>query len=99
MGKAPKISDYFGEMLVAGRLADAGWNIYFPRRDQGFDFIATKEVGGRILMRPVQVKGKYPTRAKTDKAVYGYIGQLTQLHDEMVLAIPYFESNKMVDHR
>jgi len=41
-------------------------------------------------MRPVQVKGKYPESDKTDKQLYGYVGRLTQLHDEMVLAIPYF---------
>ena len=34
--------DYFAEMYVAGILADNGWNIYFPRRDNGFDFIITK---------------------------------------------------------
>jgi hypothetical protein len=36
------------------------------------------------------VKGKYPTNEKTDKSVYGYVGKLTQMHPEMVLAIPYF---------
>jgi hypothetical protein len=30
-----KISDYFAELFVAGLLADAGWNVYFPHRDQG----------------------------------------------------------------
>ena len=38
----------------------------------------------------VQVKGKYPQHTKTDKAVYGYRGRLSQIHDEMVLAIPFF---------
>lgn len=39
-----KVSDYFAELFVAGRLADAGWNVYFPHRDQGFDFIITKTI-------------------------------------------------------
>ena len=33
-----------------------------------------------------------PTQEKGDKQVYGYIGKLTQLHPEMVLAIPYFST-------
>ena len=82
--------DYFAEMYVAGVLADAGWNVYFPRRDQGFDFIITKLVGERIVLRPVQVKGKYPRTGKVDRAIYGYSGRLTQTHPEMVLAIPLF---------
>src|SRR5216683_3941776 len=31
--------DYLVELYVAGVLADAGWNVYFPHRDEGFDFI------------------------------------------------------------
>jgi len=37
-----KVSDFFAELYVAGRFADAGWNVYFPRRDRGFDFIASR---------------------------------------------------------
>jgi hypothetical protein len=86
-----KVSDYFAELFVAGRFADAGWNVYFPHRDRGFDFIVSKPDGkGSQILRPVQVKGKYPTEEKGDKPVYGYIGKLTQLHPEMVLAIPFF---------
>jgi hypothetical protein len=84
------MKDYFAELYVAGRFADAGWNIYFPHRDEGFDFVISKLVDGAILLRPVQVKGKYPTEEKGDKTVYGYVGKLTQTHPEMVLAIPYF---------
>jgi hypothetical protein len=88
-----KVSDYFAELFVAGRLADAGWNVYFPHRDQGFDFIVTKTIGtGDMLIRPVQVKGKYPTGEKGDQSVYGYVGML-DLHPEMVLAIPFFSHN------
>lgn len=89
------VSDYFAELYVAGRFADAGWNVYFPHRDKGFDFIVSKphaQVGQ--LIRPVQVKGKYPTEEKGDKTVYGYIGRLTQTHPEMVLAIPFFSNQQ-----
>jgi hypothetical protein len=83
--------DYFAEMYVAGVFADAGWNVYFPRRDKGFDFIVSKPDGdGGQILRPAQVKGKYPTSAKTDKTVYGFNTKLSQVHPEMVLAIPYF---------
>jgi hypothetical protein len=92
MNQAPKTRDYFAEMYVAGVLADAGWQIYFPRRDVGFDFIALKSTSEWPVIRPVQVKGKYPTEAKTDKRYYGYEGELSQLHPEMVLAIPFFSS-------
>lgn len=86
-----KVSDYFAELFVAGRFADEDWNVYFPHRDKGFDFIATKPDGaGGQIVRPVQVKGKYPTEGKGDKLVYGYVGRLTQLHPEMVLVIPFF---------
>jgi hypothetical protein len=85
--------DYFAEMYVAGVFADAKWNVYFPRRDKGFDFIVSRPDGkGSQILRPVQVKGKYPTNTKTDTEVYGFIGRLSQLHPEMVLAIPFFVS-------
>src|SRR5690242_12537005 len=79
-------TDYLAELYVAGVLADAGWNVYFPHRDEGFDFIISKLVSGRILLRPVQVKGKYPEEGKSNKSVYGYVGRLTAIHSEMVLA-------------
>jgi hypothetical protein len=85
---------YFAELFVAGRFADAGWNVYFPHRDDGIDFIAVRPgVDGVPLIRPVQVKGKYPDPDKTDKTVYGYVGKLTQLHPDMVLAIPFFRAD------
>ena len=43
--KPTPLSDYFAELYVAGRFADAGWNVYFPHRDQGFDFIISKNIG------------------------------------------------------
>lgn len=89
-----KIADYFAELFVAGLLADKGWNVYFPHRDVGFDFIMTKRIPtGDLLIRPVQVKGKYPTDDKGDKDVYGYIGKL-EIHPEMVLAIPFFDQSQ-----
>jgi hypothetical protein len=85
--------DCFAELYVAGRLADAGWNVYFPHRDEGFDFVISRLINGNVVLRPVQVKGKYPTEEKTNKNVHGYVGKLTQTHLEMVLAIPYFQHN------
>src|SRR5262245_59590336 len=87
-----RLSDYFAEMYVAGRVAEAGWNVYFPRRDRGFDFIVSKALAdGQHMLRPGQVKGKYPTAQKRDRNAYGYRGRLTELHPEMVLAIPFFD--------
>ncbi len=88
-----KSRDYFAEMYVAGISADKGWNVYFPRRDKGFDFVITKVVGNRTVLRPVQVKGKYPKKGKTNKSVYGYMGKLSELHDDIVLAIPFFSDD------
>ena len=87
---APATRDYFAELYVAALFGDAGWSVYFPKRDVGFDFIATKPVDGEVLIRPVQVKGLYPTAEKTDKAAYGFKGELTAVHKSMVLALPYF---------
>jgi hypothetical protein len=92
-----KVSDYFAELHVAGRLADAGWDIYFPHRDKGFDFVISKVVNGSPILRPVQVKGKYPSGEKINKSVYEYVGRLTQTHPEMVLAIPYFSASSPKD--
>ena len=92
MGSAV-IRDQFAEMYVAGVLADAGWNIYLPHRDVGFDMIATFANGDDIAIRPVQVKGLYPTAEKTGKAVYGYVGKLSALHPEMVLCLVYFPTS------
>ncbi len=85
--------DYFAELYVAGLMGDAGWAIYFPKRDVGFDFIASKKIADEILIRPVQVKGRYPSAVKTDKPAYGYIGALTQTHRDMALVLPYFPTD------
>ncbi len=93
MGGDRKSRDYFAEMYVAGVLADDGWDIYFPRRDRGFDMIVSRPSEGSTLVRPVQVKGKYATEGKTDKARYGFVGDLTAFHPDMLLVIPYFTSS------
>jgi hypothetical protein len=84
MTNAPDTRDLFAEFYVAGLLADAGWHIYLPKRDFGFDFIATKLVSGSIVIRPVQVKGLYPTEGKKNRPSYGYTGRLTQLHPDVL---------------
>ena len=55
-----KPRDHLAEFWVAGKLVDAGWNVYFPHRDKGFDLIATYTDGAQMQLRPIQVKGKYP---------------------------------------
>jgi hypothetical protein len=93
-GKAPKTRDYFAELYVAGIFGDEGWAVYFPKRDIGFDFIVSKEVNGTVLLRPVQVKGLYPTPEKLDKDTYGFAGTLSAVHAEMVLAMPFFSATE-----
>lgn len=86
-----KVTDYSAELYVAGRFANAGWNVYFPHRDEGFDFIVSKHIKDRgEIIRPVQVKGKYPTAGRRNTPVYGYVGKLSKIHPDMVLAIPYY---------
>ena len=92
---APATRDYFAELYVAGLFGDAGWSVYFPRRDVGSDFTATKPVGGNVLIRPVQVKSLYPTAEKTDKATYGFQVELNAVHQSMVLALPFFHTNNL----
>lgn len=82
--------DYFAEMYVAGLLADAGWNIYFPHRDMGFDYIITRQNEAGVLIRAVQVKGLYPEATTKSKVAYGYRGRLSALHRDMVLILPFF---------
>lgn len=86
-------STYSAELFVASQFTYAGWNTYFPQRDKGFDFVASKNVDGREIIRPVQVKGKYPEKNTNDRDLYGYIGDLTRYHKEMVVAIPFYSSN------
>jgi hypothetical protein len=87
----PQTFSQLAELYVAGLFAEQGWRVYFPHRDEGFDFLAMKGEGGQSLIRPVQVKGRYPTEAKLDSRAIGFTGELTKTHPEMVLAIVYFE--------
>lgn len=86
--------DYFAELYVAGLFGDAGWSVYFPKRDVGFDFVVSRTVGVTTLLRSVQVKGLYPTATKGDKTWYGYNGELSAVHPDMVLALPYFAATE-----
>lgn len=92
MGAGPEIHDHLAELHVAGVFADAGWDIYFPRRDRGFDFIVGKRTSDQYVIRPVQVKGKYPTLATKDRETYGIKVELTETHPQMVIAIPFFKA-------
>lgn len=89
-GTAPKTRDYLAELFVAGTMGDAKWQIYFPKRDEGFDFIAVKRTPTNPIIRPVQVKGLYPTAGKKDRDVYPWRGALSQVHPDLVLAVVYF---------
>ena len=91
---APDTRDYFAELYSAGIFGDAGWSVYFPKRDVGFDFIVSKPVGDQVLLRPVQVKGLYPTGAKGDKDYYGFIGHLSAIHPDMVLVLAFFAATE-----
>lgn len=86
--------DYFAELYAAGIFGDAGWAVYFPKRDVGFDFIVSKLISDVTLLRPVQVKGLYPTKTKTNKDTYGYQGNLTAVHPDMVLVLPFFAAHE-----
>jgi len=90
MPKPKNQRDEFAEHYVAGVFADAGWCIYFPPRDRGFDFVVTKKTARGMVLRPVQVKGKYPEATNVVRSSYGYRGTLTIAHPSMVLAIPLF---------
>jgi hypothetical protein len=91
--KGPKTRDYLAELFVAGIMGDAKWQIYFPKRDEGFDFIAIKRTTIGTLIRPVQVKGLYPTAQKKDRVVYRWMGKLSQTHPAMIVAFCYFSSD------
>lgn len=82
--------DHLAEFWVAGKLVDAGWNVYFPHRDKGFDLIATYTDGAQMQLRPIQVKGKYPKEGTRNRKTYGFRASLSAMHERMVLAIPMF---------
>ncbi|MBW4043806.1 MAG: DUF4365 domain-containing protein [Acidobacteria bacterium] len=92
MPKPKNQRDEFAEQYVAGIFADAGWSVYFPRKDKGFDFIISKKTDAGLIIRPVQVKGKFPETTTAVRKKYGYRGKLTAIHPDMVLVIPLFTS-------
>ena len=51
-----KVSDYFAELYVAGRFAEVGWNIYFPKGPRVRFRVSKAGVDGSQLIRPVQVR-------------------------------------------
>lgn len=78
------------ELLVASKFRENGWEIYFPHKDDGFDFVAYNK--DKKIFRPIQVKGKY-RESSNDKVTYGYKGSLSHTHDEMVLAVVFYNKN------
>jgi hypothetical protein len=90
--------DEFAEQYLAGIFMDAGWAVYFPRKDKGFDFIISKETDAGMVVRPVQIKGKFPEKKTGVVKKYGYRGKLTAMHKEMVLAIAFFTSLSRLPH-
>jgi hypothetical protein len=92
-GQAPRTRDYLAELHVAGLFGDAGWQVFFPKRDEGFDFIAVKRTPTGSVVRPVQVKGLYPTAGKKDRVVYPWKGKLSQTHADLVVAFVYFHAD------
>lgn len=89
---ARKLRDQFAEMYVAGCFMDAGWQVFFPHRDEGFDFIAAKRTPTGTFLRPVQVRGCYrQPGARAKKSAYGKgLITLSQTHPDMVVAMPFF---------
>jgi hypothetical protein len=89
-----KLGGLSAELIVAAQLVEYGWNIYSPHRDLGFDFIATLPLaGGKVLIRPVQVRGRFPEKM-TDAPYLGKLKvELSQWDDEMVLAMPFFRTD------
>ena len=86
----PQLEGLPAELAIAGTLSSAGWNVYSPHRDVGFDFIATKQTDHGLLVRPVQVKGCY-LRTRKDCPSYGrHNFKLPQTHPEMALIMPFY---------
>ena len=98
MPKPKNQRDEFAEQYVAAIFSDAGWSVYFPRKDKGFDFIVSKRTDAGVILRPVQVKGKFPETTTAVRKKYGYRGKLTATHPDMVLAIPFFSSLERLAH-
>jgi len=87
-----KLGGLAAELIVAAQMVEHDWNIYSPHVDEGFDFIAVLPLPNQdVLMRPVQVRGRYP-EVERDRLKEGKRNsRLSQVHDDMVLALPYFK--------
>lgn len=84
------------ELAVAAFLAQHGWQIYYRRRDVGFDFIISKTVDGHNILRPVQVRGRYH-HGHADTPYFGHQRiKLSQTHPEMVLAMPFYQGDHVL---
>jgi len=80
------------ELYVAGTFAGAGWQVFLPHQDQGFDFVIYKASIGQTSLLPVQVRGCYrQTSKKTDMTTYGKPElKFSQLHPQLIVALPFF---------
>ena len=89
------LSGLSAELLVASMMVRDGWNIYSPHRDIGFDLIATKNIRGILLFRPIQVRGCYLESKTKETNAYGKSKmELKEIHEEMALVIPYYEPDQ-----
>lgn len=89
-----KLGGLSAELIVAAQLVEYGWNIYSPHRDVGFDFIATLPLpGGKVLIRPVQVRGRFPESMEDTPYLGKLKVELSQWDEEMVLAMPFFRTD------
>ena len=48
-------------------MADAGWDVYFTHRDQGFDLVTTLTTSEGTIVRPVQGEGQIFDEGQTEK--------------------------------
>jgi hypothetical protein len=92
----PTTRDRFAELFAAATFSDAGWNVYFPRWDDGIDFIIERSIAEDVsplsVIRTVQVRGKYPTAEKGDNDRYGILnGSLSRVHKDMIVVMPFFD--------
>jgi len=55
--------------------------------------VASKQVGGKVILRPVQVRGKNPTAEKVARPAYPWIGELSRVHEEMAIVVCYFSTD------
>jgi len=99
---APEVHEQLAELNVAAQLADAGWEVFLPYRDRGFDLIAARKVGRSWIVRPIQVKGRYlqkgyrrdrenevSMRGRQEGARF----PLSEPHNDLVVALVYVDTD------